>query len=189
MDEIQTQNELYGMTQAWSRYNDYLYSIINQLLSLTYAHKYFGSNETCEVLKNIYEILNEEIEHLKQLEGELNNTNIRYIEAKRNFNFEKISKIIIEILDSKNKIEEVSVEESKSTFPELCPISRNTIIQPVTQKKNKGAINCPVIGCKKRVAKEYLHRDLELGYFRKKKQFRKSVENINNNLIKPFILV
>eukprot|EP00375_Theileria_parva_P003366 XP_766048.1 hypothetical protein [Theileria parva strain Muguga] len=69
MENNDVQNELFGMTQAWSRYNDYLYILTNQLLSLTYAHKYFGTEESGSVLKEIFDNLCTEIEALKNFEN------------------------------------------------------------------------------------------------------------------------
>ncbi|XP_954241.1 uncharacterized protein TA20410 [Theileria annulata] len=216
MENNDVQNELFGMTQAWSRYNDYLYILTNQLLSLTYAHKYFGTEESCNVLKEIFNNLYTEIEALNKFENNNTNKSIKYIEKRDNFNFNKIHKIISEILNNTSKrsespksigrrastdSEELQIEELKSTFSDQCPISRSTIIQPVTQKycddnntcehifernnilqflRNRNFIECPVIGCNKKVYKVYLHKDLELDYFKKNQKFHKYIENITS---------
>ncbi|EAN33765.2 Zinc-finger of the MIZ type in Nse subunit family protein [Theileria parva strain Muguga] len=217
MENNDVQNELFGMTQAWSRYNDYLYILTNQLLSLTYAHKYFGTEESGSVLKEIFDNLCTEIEALKNFENNNKDKGIKYIESRDNFNFDKISKIITEILNntsgkrseslkrlgrrSSADSEDLQIEELKSTFSDQCPISRSTIIQPLTQKycndnntcehifersnllqflNKKDSITCPVIGCKKNIYKAYLHKDLELDYFKKKQKFHKHIENITS---------
>ncbi|AFZ80845.1 hypothetical protein BEWA_002520 [Theileria equi strain WA] len=187
--------ELYGMTQAWSKYNDNIYLIANQLLSLVFSFKFFGNQETCEKLHKLCEAFFKELDELGDR-----------LEDRKNFSFDRVYQTLMDVLVVNNKTEstdDVLVEESKSDFCNICPITRKPIVQPVSQVLSDGGdscshifdhtaimhllkstpeIHCPIAACTKNVHKDRLHRDWESIHWKRHHQFQRICDEITQNL-------
>eukprot|EP00371_Babesia_bovis_P000311 XP_001608958.1 hypothetical protein [Babesia bovis T2Bo] len=132
--EVDTTAEVIELTEAWSLCNEDIYRIANQLLSLAFAAKYFGTDFNRARIWDCCVAFYAELRAL----GE-------QVEPRANFNYDCVHQILKRTLDPefvKQENEDVLVEEDKTAVFSICPISRRPISHPVSQRFSSGEDSC-----------------------------------------------